>query len=368
MATDHSPCPPSMKQLESGNFKTAWGGIASLSMALPVMWTEASQRGFTLADIARWMSEGPARLAGCESRNGRIAAGYDADFVVFDPEAEFAVTRSACTTGMQFRLTSGRNCAAWSKQRICGGGLCFQAERFRVSRSAANIDRKPGGSIRNQAYKYLAFSFTILGTRFFRAIRRLSEIYAEFGVTGERIIGLPAPRKEGRDKVTGRARYVDDITLPGMLYGATVRSRIPRGKIKKITFGPGIRWGEFVIVCAKDIPGKNYIALIENDQPCLADGVVNHPEEPILLLAHPDRYALPKAVEAVHIEYDSLPTAFTIEESEKRSEIVWGTDNTFKTFLIQKAISTGFGKRPMPSSRVNTGLARRSSCISKRME
>ncbi len=92
VATDHSPCPPSMKQLESGNFKTAWGGIASLSMALPVMWTEASQRGFGLSDTARWMSEGPARLAGCQSRKGRIAAGYDADFVVFDSDAEFMVT------------------------------------------------------------------------------------------------------------------------------------------------------------------------------------------------------------------------------------------------------------------------------------
>ena len=75
VATDHSPCPPSMKQLEGGNFKTAWGGIASLSMALPVMWTEASARGFTLRDIARWMAEGPARLAGCDASKGRIAAG-----------------------------------------------------------------------------------------------------------------------------------------------------------------------------------------------------------------------------------------------------------------------------------------------------
>jgi allantoinase len=92
VATDHSPCPPSMKQLENGNFKTAWGGIASLSMALPVMWTDASQRGFTLRDIARWMAEGPAELAGYGSRKGRIAAGCDADFVVFEPEAEFTVT------------------------------------------------------------------------------------------------------------------------------------------------------------------------------------------------------------------------------------------------------------------------------------
>jgi allantoinase len=92
VVTDHSPCPPAMKQIEQGNFQSAWGGIASLSMALPVMWTEAKQRGFDLTDIACWMSEAPARLAGCSARKGRIAENYDADFVVFDPKAEFTVT------------------------------------------------------------------------------------------------------------------------------------------------------------------------------------------------------------------------------------------------------------------------------------
>jgi CO/xanthine dehydrogenase Mo-binding subunit len=155
-------------------------------------------------------------------------------------------------------------------------------------------------------------------------------------MTSDRIVGTSVPRLEGRDKVSGQARYVDDIVLPGMLYGATVRSRIPRGKITKITFGPGVAWNEFVIVSPKDIPGANCIALISDDQPCLADGFVNHPEEPLLLLAHPDRHLLPKAVEAVSVEYAPLPPIFSIEESEGLREVIWGSDNIFKRYLIEK--------------------------------
>ena len=150
------------------------------------------------------------------------------------------------------------------------------------------------------------------------------------------IVGAPLPRKEGRDKVTGAARYVDDMVLPGMLYGATVRSTIARGKIRKIAYGLGIPWEEFVTVTAKDIPGKNCIVLILDDQPCLAAETVNHPEEPILLLAHADRHKLRKAVEAISIEYEPLPAAHTISESERQSTIIWGTDNVFKTFLVEK--------------------------------
>jgi CO/xanthine dehydrogenase Mo-binding subunit len=155
-------------------------------------------------------------------------------------------------------------------------------------------------------------------------------------LTESHIVGTSVPRKEGRDKVTGAARYVDDMVLPGMLFGATVRSTIARGKIKKITYHPAIPWNEFVHVTARDIPGKNCIALILDDQPCLAAEIVNHPEEPILLLAHADRHALHKAVEAISVEYAPLPAVHSLEQSEKQSTIIWGADNTFKTFLVEK--------------------------------
>jgi CO/xanthine dehydrogenase Mo-binding subunit len=150
------------------------------------------------------------------------------------------------------------------------------------------------------------------------------------------IVGASVPRKEGRDKVTGAARYVDDMVLPGMLHGATVRSSVTRGKFKKISFDPNVDWNEFVVVTAKDIPGKNCIALILDDQPCLAADAVNHAEEPVLLLAHADRHKLRKAVDAVSIEYEPLPSVHSIEESERQSTIIWGNDNTFKSYLVEK--------------------------------
>jgi allantoinase len=94
VATDHSPCTPALKQMERGDFRAAWGGIPSVSLALPVVWTEARSRGFALTDVARWMAECPARLSGCQEKKGRLAVGVDADFVVFDPEAEWSVSES----------------------------------------------------------------------------------------------------------------------------------------------------------------------------------------------------------------------------------------------------------------------------------
>src|SRR5829696_8907482 len=165
-------------------------------------------------------------------------------------------------------------------------------------------------------------------------------------MTLDKNIGQPVPRKEGRAKVTGAARYVDDISLPGMLYGTTVRSHVPRGRVTGVTFGEGLPWDEFTVVTPRDIPGANYVALILNDQPYLADGVVNHAEEPVLLLAHPDKYLLEEARRAVRLEIEALPGVFRIEESLAGKEIVWGEDNVFKTFLVEKGDVDGVWTSP----------------------
>src|SRR5947209_1901993 len=149
-------------------------------------------------------------------------------------------------------------------------------------------------------------------------------------------IGRSVTRKEGRAKVTGQAPYVDDVSPAGMLHGVTVRSPVARGRIKGITFDPSIAWDDFVVVTAADIPGRNIVKLIADDQPYLASDVVNHPEEPIVLIAHRDRARADDARRKVTIEIDPLPPVLTIDEALAGREIIWGTDNIFKSYSVSK--------------------------------
>ena len=99
VVSDHSPCPPAMKLPESGNFLQAWGGISSLQLRLPIVWTESKRRGFSLDNLARWLCSAPAKLVGLEGRKGLIAEGYDADLVIWNPEKQFRVEAN----GLQHR-------------------------------------------------------------------------------------------------------------------------------------------------------------------------------------------------------------------------------------------------------------------------
>ena len=147
-------------------------------------------------------------------------------------------------------------------------------------------------------------------------------------------IGRPIPRREGRAKVTGQARYIDDLTLPGMLHGVTVRSPVARGVIHDISYGTGVPWDEITVVTAADIPGRNVVALILDDQPYLAADRVNHAEEPILLLAHHDKHLLEEARRLVRFEIEPLEAVSSIDEALSGERVIWGPDNIFKTYLV----------------------------------
>ncbi|HEX4155379.1 MAG TPA: xanthine dehydrogenase family protein molybdopterin-binding subunit [Acidobacteriaceae bacterium] len=165
------------------------------------------------------------------------------------------------------------------------------------------------------------------------------------------ILGSSPVRKEGRAKVLGTARYIDDQSIPEMWHGTTVRSSIARGRIRAIHFAQEIDWTQFAIVRSSDIPGENAIIHLTKDHPCLADGEINHPEEPILLLAHPRKTALLAAVAGIRIDYDELPGIFTIEDSEAAvtnndvDRIIWegsehgGTANCFKQYLMHSGVA-----------------------------
>ena len=141
-----------------------------------------------------------------------------------------------------------------------------------------------------------------------------------------RIVGRSARRSEGPEKLCGVAKYVDDYVLPGSLFGATLRSTIACGRIRSVTLDPAFPWHEYTLATASDIPGANYVALIENDQPLLATDRVRHLMEPILLVAHPVRAKAYAALAHVTVDYEEEAPILDPEQSK----------TVFKTFHIER--------------------------------
>jgi len=130
IATDHSPCLPSMKLPEQGDFLRAWGGIASLQLSLSAVWTEARPRGYSVTHMAEWLCRNPARLAGIEKRKGSIAPGRDADLVIWNPEAKFTVDAAQLHHRHKVTPYAGRELAGVVESTFLRGRKIFDRGDF----------------------------------------------------------------------------------------------------------------------------------------------------------------------------------------------------------------------------------------------
>jgi allantoinase len=137
VTTDHSPCPPEMKRSEEGRWDLAWGGIASLGLALPVLWKGMTEQGTEartgIEQIGRWMASEPARLAGLSDRKGELKPGADADFVVFDPDAEWVVTADSLRFRHKLSPYLGKRVRGRVVETWLRGERIFSSEGFAAS-------------------------------------------------------------------------------------------------------------------------------------------------------------------------------------------------------------------------------------------
>lgn len=151
-------------------------------------------------------------------------------------------------------------------------------------------------------------------------------------------VGQSIPRVDGADKVTGRAVYVDDIHLPGELFGATVRSQVPHAVLEAIELDPGFEWTDIVVVTAADIPGQNVVALIKDDQPSLVPvgGRIRHVDEAVALVAAPSRLRAMEAARHVRMKVSPLPAVHCMEDALAKKALLLGDDNVMQRYEIRK--------------------------------
>ena len=141
VATDHSPCPPEMKRKDTGDFMAAWGGIASLELSLPAVWTSARQRGYAVERLAAWLCSSPARLAGLEKRKGKIAKDFDADLVIWDPTAKFRVEPERLHHRQKLTPYAGRELYGVVAATYLRGRKVFDRGEFETGPTGAILKR-----------------------------------------------------------------------------------------------------------------------------------------------------------------------------------------------------------------------------------
>jgi allantoinase len=130
VVSDHSPSPPAMKCVGTGNFMEAWGGISSLQLSLPVMWTRLSGRKYSFQHLVRWMCSRPARLAGLETHKGAIAASYDADIVIWNPEKRFIVRPKMLYHRHKLTPYLNEPLRGEVEATFLAGGMIYEGNRF----------------------------------------------------------------------------------------------------------------------------------------------------------------------------------------------------------------------------------------------
>lgn len=130
VGSDHSPCPPEMKRLDTGDWLQAWGGVSSLQLTLPIMWRGLRNYMVTFSRLAEWLSANPARLVGLSHRKGKLAAGYDADLCLWDPQEEWTVTREDLHHRHQITPYEGERLRGRVKRTYVRGRVAYDDGRF----------------------------------------------------------------------------------------------------------------------------------------------------------------------------------------------------------------------------------------------
>ena len=146
VVSDHSPSTLDLKHQDTGDFAAAWGGISSLQLGLPAVWTEARRRGHTLADVAGWMSAGPARLAGLDATKGAIAEGRDADFAVLAPDETFTVDPARLRHRNPITAYAGRTLSGVVRSTWLRGEVVARDGAVTGEPAGRLIERPAGGS------------------------------------------------------------------------------------------------------------------------------------------------------------------------------------------------------------------------------